>query len=46
MLDAVFIAATLVVFATIALIAKGVERLGPSPTSATPRATTNREDRA
>lgn len=31
MLDAVFLAATVALFALVALVAKGVEKLGPEP---------------
>jgi len=37
-LDAVFLAATIAIFALVALVAKGVEKLGPEARSSAPRA--------
>lgn len=39
MLDAVFLAATVALFALVALVAKGVEKLGPESRPSTSRTT-------
>lgn len=39
MLDAVFLAATVAIFALVALVAKGVEKLGPEVRASSPRPT-------
>lgn len=41
MLDALFLAATAALFALVALVAKGVEKLGPEPRSSSPRTTSH-----
>ena len=46
MLDVIFVAATLAVFAVVALIARGVENLGPHARSSAPRQAMSGEDRA
>ncbi|WP_298870355.1 hypothetical protein [uncultured Microbacterium sp.] len=45
MLDAVFLAATVALFALVALVAKGVEKLGPDARSSAPRTRTRGGDR-
>ena len=46
MLDAVFLAATVALFALVALVAKGVEKLGPDAPSSAPRDTSRDGDRS
>lgn len=46
MLDAVFLAATAALFALVALVAKGVEKLGPEARSSSPRATSRAGERS
>ncbi|MCJ1708837.1 hypothetical protein [Microbacterium sp. VKM Ac-2923] len=45
MLDAVFLAATAALFALVALVAKGVEKLGPEARSSSPRTSSRGGDR-
>ena len=45
MLDAVYLAVTLALFALVALVAKGVERLGPLPRGSAQREAMGGEER-